>query len=114
MRTRRGDHAPLVYSSIDGKLCTEYRDVRVKQKMVCEGDLTTAIHCPGFRRVGTCHCAPCVVCWRRVCPEGPGAAPALVGENDVWIGLHCFVCFRQSRSEFDRWYAEQIASRVSN
>lgn len=112
MRTRRGELAPLVYSSVDRKLCTEYRDGRLKQRMVCDGDLTSVIHCSGFRRVGACSCAPCVVCGRRVCPEGPGSAPAFVGGNGVWIGLHCFVCFQGNRPEYRVWYAEQVAQRV--
>ena len=114
MQTRRGEVAPLVYSGVDQKRCTEYRDVRVKRKMVSDGDLTSSTHCPRFRRDGTCHCAPCVVCGRRVCPEGPGAAPTFVGGNGVWIGLHCFPCFLQNRPEYDVWYAEQIAQRVSS
>ena len=40
MQTRRGEVAPLVYSGVDQKRCTEYRDVRVKRKMVSDGDLT--------------------------------------------------------------------------
>lgn len=113
MRTRARDFPPLVYSIIDEKLCTEYRDVRAKKNMVRDGHLRSAVHCFGFQRVGTCYCAPCVVCGMRVCPDGPGAAPTTVGGNGVWIGLHCFVCFRQNRPEFNVWYAEQIATRLS-
>lgn len=113
MRTRRGEVPPLVCSSVDGQLCTEYRDARMKRKMVRDGDMRVSVHCPGFLQTGPCACQPCVVCHRRICPRGPEVGPASFGPNGVWIGLHCFTCFRNTRPEFDAWYEQQIAARLN-
>ena len=99
-------------SVVDGKLCTEYRDNRMKRKMVREGWLRDISHCPGFMKEGACRCGPCVICNRRIPSRGPQLSPVLRGPNGMWIGSHCFVCFQKQRPLFAAVYGDWAGQHV--
>jgi hypothetical protein len=117
MKLRSGRRVKrLVVSAVDGKPCTEYRDAATKQKL--QGYFSSPAHCPGFVAAnGTCRCQPCTVCARRVCPDGPSAAPSMYTPNGVWVGVHCFPCFCAARPAFRHRYIsvliEPLAPRSS-
>ena len=103
---------PYVVSVVDDKPCTEYRDIRTKRKMARDGDLTREVHCAGFGD-GECRCQPCAVCAKRICPDGPEAAPSTSGNNGVWIGVHCFVCFQRDRPRWANGYNVAVRDAVA-